>query len=132
MMQEKHLYEYAVIRYVPRIEREEFINIGLVMMCKRRRWIRLRLDINATRINAFAPGTDIDAIEGQLKSFCDIARGYSQAGPIAMLEPEERFRWLTAVKSAMLQTSRPHPGHCTDLEATFDRLMAELVSEPAP
>lgn len=132
MMQEKHLYEYAVIRYVPRIEREEFINIGLVMMCKRRRWIRLGLDINATRINAIAPGTDIDTIERQLKSFCDIARGYPTAGPIAMLEPEERFRWLTAVKSAMLQTSRPHPGHCTDLEATFDRLMAELVSEPAP
>lgn len=128
MMHDKHLYEYAVIRYVPRIEREEFINIGLVMMCKRRRWIKLRLDINPRRILALAPGSDISAIEGQLQSFSAIARGHAAAGPIAMLEPEERFRWLTAVKSAMLQTSRPHPGHCTDLEATFDRLMAELVS----
>lgn len=127
-MHGKHLYEYAVIRYVPRIEREEFINIGLVMMCKRQRWIRMRVDINPSRINAIAPGSDIGVISHQLTAFVNIARGDSAGGPMAMLEPEERFRWLTAVKSAMLQTSRPHPGHTTDLEATFDRLMAELVS----
>lgn len=126
-MHDENLYEYATLRYVPRIEREEFINVGLVMMCKRRRWMRLRVHIDAKRMEAFAGYLACDRIESQLDAFRAIAEGRRQAGPIAECPVEERFRWITAVKSACIQTSRPHPGLTDDLDATFDRLFAELV-----
>lgn len=126
-MQEEHLYEYAVIRYVPRVEREEFINIGLVMMCKRRKWLKVSWQLDPVRLAAFrALHTDAE-IERQLQTFRLLAEGDRAGGPMASLPVEERFRWLTAVKSASLQTSRPHPGKTADLDDTFDRLYAELV-----
>lgn len=127
-MQEKHLYEYAVVRYVPRVEREEFVNVGLIMMCKRRRWLRVVLAPEWNRIDAIAAGpVDRDDVSRQLSAFDIIGNARDRANPIAALEAEERFRWLTAVRSACIQTSRPHPGICDDLDATFDRILAELV-----
>lgn len=122
---ESHLYEYAVIRYVPSVEREEFINVGLVMMCKRRRWVRAAYELNRARLAAFAPLVEIEAVGRQLESFGRIAGGC--CGPIGELDAHERFRWLTAVRSACVQTSRPHPGKCADLDETFARLYRELV-----
>lgn len=122
---ERHLYEYAVIRFLPRVEREEFINVGLIMMCKRRRWIRVALHCDPVRILAFCPAVEIDSLRAQLDSFTRIAGGCP--GPIGSLEAHERFRWLTAVRSACIQTSRPHPGHTSDLDLTFARLFAELI-----
>lgn len=124
-MRERHLYEYAVIRFVPRVEREEFMNVGLIMMCKCRRWIRVALHCDPARIEAFAPCSGSEGLRAQLDSFTRIVAGCP--GPIGSLEAHERFRWLTAVRSACVQTSRPHPGVTDDLDATFDRLMAELV-----
>ena len=119
------LYEYAVVRYVPRVEREEFVNIGLLMMCKRRRWLQSQFSIDQERLRAFDPDVDIDALRQQICMF-------SRALPD--LPAEERFRWLTAVKSSVLQTSRPHPGLVENdgeplelLQATFTRLFARLV-----
>ena len=127
-MQEKHLYEYAVVRYVPRVEREEFVNVGLIMMCKRRRWLRVVLAPEWNRIDVIAAGpVDRDDVSRQLSAFDIIGNARYRANPIAALEAEERFRWLTAVRSACIQTSRPHPGICDDLDATFDRILAELV-----
>lgn len=126
-MQDQNLYEYAVIRYVPDVEREEFINVGIAMMCKRRRWLKVELHINAERIFAISPDADIDALRRQLQSFADIAAGEKSAGPISQYPVEERFRWITAVKSCVIQTSRPHPGMTADLEYTFDRLFSGLV-----
>ena len=127
-MQEKHLYEYAVVRYVPRVEREEFVNVGLIMMCKRRRWLRVVLAPEWNRIDVIAAGpVDRDDVSRQLSAFDIIGNARDRANPIAALEAEERFRWLTAVRSACIQTSRPHPGICDDLDATFDRILAELV-----
>lgn len=120
-----NLYEYAVIRYVPRVEREEFINVGLVMMCKKLRWVKARILLDRERVLAFSREVDLAAVESQLQSFLRIAEGC--AGPIGTLEAHERFRWLTAVRSACIQTSRPHPGHSSDLPSTFDRLFDELV-----
>lgn len=125
------IYEYAVVRYVPRVEREEFINVGLLMMCKRRRWLRSAMALDRGRILAFDPGADPDALQRQLAMF-------DPAGTaLADCSPEERFRWMSAVKSAVIQTSRPHPGliDCPAaspeapalLEATFERLLRELV-----
>lgn len=123
---EKHLYEYAVVRYVPRVEREEFINVGLVMMCKRRRWLRVKINCDNARIAALWKDADITALIHQLESFTDIAEGKG-CSPIAQLEAHERFRWLTAVRSASIATSRPHPGLTNDLDATFLRLYSELI-----
>ncbi|MCM1336884.1 MAG: DUF3037 domain-containing protein [Candidatus Amulumruptor caecigallinarius] len=125
----KHLYEYAVVRYVPQVEREEFVNVGLLMMCKRTGWLRVGIHCDPTRICALAPGTDVAALRGHLESFERHAAGGH--GPIASLEPHERFRWLTAVRSACIQTSRPHPGITNDLDATFSRLWGELVANPS-
>lgn len=124
---EKHLYEYAIVQFIPRVERQEAVNVGLVMMCKRRRWLRTRTVVDPGRLLAFAPDADLPLLERQLESFCAVASGKS-CSPIATLETHERFRWLTAVRSACISTTRPHPGHTDNLDATFDRLFAELVS----
>ncbi len=122
---EKHLYEYAVIRYVPRVEREEFVNVGLIMMCKRRRWIRTAITPDLSRAVSLFPETETDLLREQLESFNATASGKSE--PMGQAEVHERFRWLTAVRSASIQTSRPHPGKCYQLDETFDRLYSELV-----
>lgn len=127
-MQDRHLYEYAVVRYVPRVEREEFVNVGLVMMCKRQRWLRTRIEPDFRRIEALGSQHTPDELRRQLESFRRIAEQQAGSGAIAALdEVTERFRWLSAVRSACIQTSRPHPGICSDLDATFDRLFEELV-----
>ncbi|MDE6018979.1 MAG: DUF3037 domain-containing protein [Muribaculaceae bacterium] len=126
-MQELNKYEYAVLRYVPRVEREEFVNVGLAMMCKRRRWIKVRILLCEEKILAMQKESDLDALGRQLQSFIDIAEGKRGAGPVAEYPVEERFRWISAVKSSVIQTSRPHPGLCEDLETTFSHLFEELV-----
>lgn len=126
-MQEKHLYEYAVVRYVPRVEREEFVNVGLLMMCKRSKWIKAAISVPYNKINTFDNELTKEQLENQLGSFVKIANGNHSDGFILAYPVEERFRWLTSVKSASIQTSRPHPGYCMDLEATFLRLFKELV-----
>ncbi len=126
-MQELNKYEYAVVRYVPRVEREEFINVGLAMMCKRRRWIKVAISIPEGKLCAMCPDADKAVLAHQLQAFIDIADGKRGAGPVAQYPVEERFRWISAVKSSVIQTSRPHPGLCEDLDATFQRLFEELV-----
>ncbi len=124
------IYEYAVLRYVPSIEREEFINVGLMMMCKRHRWLRTEVVIDRGRLLAFDPKADEESLRRQLAMF-DAA-----SGALAGLPVEERFRWFAAVKSCVVQTSRPHPGVISIednqspgdvLETTFARLLDALV-----
>lgn len=125
----ENLYEYAVVRFVPKVEREEFVNVGLIMMCKRRRWIRTAIVDDFTRVEAFAPESPISGhlLRKHLDAFESMASGHVSAGEMSAWPVEERFRWLTAVRSACIQTSRPHPGISSDLDADFDRLFAELV-----
>ncbi len=126
-MQEKHLYEYAVIRVVPRVEREEFINAGVVVFCKRKRFIKVLFTIDEAKITMLAPEADLDQISRNLESFRKIGEGATDGGPIARLEVPERFRWLTAVRSSVIQTSRPHPGLCDDLEYRAQKLFEDYV-----
>ena len=126
-MQELQLYEYAVIRVVPRVEREEFLNVGIILFCKRAKKIIVRFAIDETRLQSFAADLDIEQIRLNLESFVKIGLGMNSGGPIAKFDVPERFRWLTAVRSSVIQTSRPHPGMCVDLDRTFERLFAELV-----
>ncbi len=126
-MQEQNKFEYAVVRFVPNVEREEFLNVGLAMMCKRKRWLKVAIRLSEEKLAALCPKVDKEALARQLQSFVDIADGKRTAGPIAMYPVEERFRWIAAVKSSIIQTSRPHPGLCTDLDTTFARLFSDLV-----
>lgn len=126
-MQDKHLYEYAVIRVVPRVEREEFVNAGVVVFCKRQKFIKVLYTVNEQKILMLSPETDIDQIRLNLESFERIARGDKNGGPIAQFDIAERFRWLTAVRSSVIQTSRPHPGFCGDMEKLAERLFYDLV-----
>jgi len=126
-MHEKHLYDYAVIRVVPKVEREEFINVGLMLFCKRQKYLRIEYQIPVKKINSFCPEFDIEQLKINLDSFVNICNGKKEGGPIATFEIAERFRWLTAVKSSSIQTSRPHSGFSSNLDATFEKLYTELV-----
>lgn len=126
-MQDRHLYEYAVIRVVPRVEREEFINVGVILFCKRKRFVKMIYTINESRLLALHAALDIEQLRANLDSFQRIAQGAKNGGPIALMETPERFRWLTAVRSSVIQTSRPHPGLCLDLDEKAQQLFTALV-----
>ena|SRR5687768_3755988 len=126
-MQDKCLYEYAVIRVVPLVEREEFINVGIILFSKRQKFITVRYALNEEKLRMLCKDVDIEQVKQNLQSFEKIALGKKDGGPIAAMDLAERFRWLTAVRSSVIQTSRPHPGLCDDLEATVKRLFEELV-----
>ncbi len=126
-MQEKHLYEYSVIRVVPRVEREEFINVGIILFCKRQRYLRAIISFEKSKLLTLHSAADIDQIDLNLKSFARICENGGKGGPISLFEVSERFRWLTAVRSSVIQTSRPHPGFSRNLDATIEKLVKELV-----
>jgi hypothetical protein len=126
-MQENKIYEYAVIRLVPKVEREEFFNIGLMMFSKKEKFIKVAFYLCPDKFRYMHSKLDYDDIIQNLESFQKIASGDKNGGPIAQLEIPERFRWLTAVRSSVVQTSRPHPGKSKDLEKTFGKLFEELV-----
>ncbi len=126
-MQEDKIYEYAVIRLVPKVEREEFFNIGLVMFSKKEKFIRVEFYLCPDKFKLMHSKLDYEDIIQNLESFQKIANGDKNGGPIALLDIPERFRWLTAVRSAVVQTSRPHPGKSKDLNITFGKLFEELV-----
>ncbi len=126
-MQEDKLYEYAVIRLVPKVEREEFFNIGLLMFSKKENYLRIAFHVCPDKFQLMYHTLEYHEIQEHLDRFRNIATGASDGGPIAQLGVPERFRWLTAVRSAVLQTSRPHPGKTKNLDATFERLFEELV-----
>ncbi|WP_339919552.1 DUF3037 domain-containing protein [uncultured Flavobacterium sp.] len=126
-MQEKHLYEYSVIRVVPRVEREEFLNVGIIVFCKKAKFIKMLYTVNVAKMELFSGDLDLEQLELNLESFQKIAHGTMQGGPIAQFDIPSRFRWLTALRSSAIQTSRPHPGLCDDLEKTIQRLFEDMV-----
>lgn len=126
-MQEDKIYEYAVIRLVPKVEREEFFNIGLVMFSKKEKFIKVEFYLCPDKFKLMRSKIDYEDVIQNLESFKKIADGAKDGGPIAQLEIPGRFRWLTAVRSSVVQTSRPHPGKSRNLEDTFGRLFEELV-----
>lgn len=120
------LYEYAIVRLVPDIERGEMLNVGLAMMCKRRRWVRVAVELDRHIAARLVPLCNLDDVDTQLNAMAEVAAGRGES-PIAALDAHERFRWLTAVRSTCIATSRPHPGVTRDLDATFDELFTRLV-----
>lgn len=127
-MQEQHLYEYSIIRVVPRVEREEFINVGVVLCHWKKDFLGCKIKLDPKKLLALDPHADIEMIQLNLASFEKICTGSAKGGTIATMDLASRFRWLTAVRSSIIQTSRPHPGYAEDLEKTLERLFEENVA----
>lgn len=133
-MAERVPYLYTVLRLVPRIERGEAMNIGLVMFCRPQRFLRVDYEIDRDRMRSFAGDVDVDLIQSRLASLSLIAAADQRGGPVAALDIGERFHWLSNVSNTMIQPGEVHPGLTMDAEATFARLFADLVAplQPSP
>jgi hypothetical protein len=117
-------YDYAVIRVVPRVEREEFVNAGVILSCPGARFLEARVELDSARLVALDPGVDLDMVIAYLAAFPAICAG---AGPIGELPPRQRFHWLTAQRSSIIQTSPVHTGRCGDPLAALEHLMTRMV-----
>jgi len=126
-MQEKDLFEYAVIRVVPYVEREEFINVGVILYCKHQDFLGVKWSLDESFVKQFAPHLDLVEVHQHLCSFDIISKGGTDGGTIGMMDLPGRFRWLTATRSTILQSSNVHPGFTEDAQATLDHLFSQLV-----
>ena len=127
-MRENQLFEYAVIRVVPRVEREEFLNVGVILLCAPQKFLGTRITLDETRLCLLCNEVEMDELKEYIRSFERICKGGVEGGTIGMLPLAERFRWLTASRSTVLQTSKVHPGLCLDANEKLDQLYHELVS----
>jgi Protein of unknown function (DUF3037) len=123
----KYLFEYAVIRVVPRVEREEFLNVGVILYCKDQKFLGCLYALDSKRFESFCNNFDCDDLEEHLKAFEWICDGDPKGGPIGLLDLASRFRWLTATRSTVVQTSKVHPGFSDDPRATLEKLHQQLV-----
>lgn len=123
-------FDYAVVRVVPRVERGEFINAGIILFCRTRRFLRARIALDRARLAALAPACDPDEVQRHLDVIALVAAGGPAAGPIGRLSQAERFHWLVAPRSTIIQPSPVHSGLSHDPAATLDQLFDELVQVP--
>ena len=126
-MQDKLVYEYALIRFVPKVERGEFLNVGVILLCKRKGYLAVKYHIDKKRLSAFSDEVDFKELEDYLHTWELIAQGNSNGGPIAQLDPANRFRWLTAPRSTIIQSSGAHPGLCGEPEKILEDLFQKYV-----
>ncbi len=130
-MPDKHVYEYSVIRIVPLVERGECLNVGVILYCRGKRFLDIRLQLDRERLLAFLPSgkkdIDLDEIESYLKVWQLISAGDPAGGPIASQDAAGRFRWLTAPRSTIIQPSPLHPGLCSDPKEALDRMFQKYV-----
>ncbi len=120
-------YDYAVIRVVPRVERQEFVNAGVILWCQERDFLQARIELDEARVRMLDAAVDLDAVRRHLASISIICAGGDDAGPIGKLPKRERFDWLVAPRSTIIQTSAVHTGRCTDAGATMERLLDSMV-----
>jgi hypothetical protein len=125
-------YDYAVIRVVPRVEREEFVNVGVIVSCPQRDFLDCRIEIDEARLLALFPSIDLELVRRHLASIPAICRGGDDAGPIGKLPARERFRWLIAPRSTIIQASPAHTGRCDDPPKLLEHLLAEMVRSGTP
>lgn len=126
-MREKYLFEYAVIRFVPRVEREEFVNVGVVLLCVANKFLEASICVDQAKIICLNKETDLDVLQNHLVAFENIAKGVKGSGVIGFYDIASRFRWLTATRSTIIQCSKVHPGFCSDPSETLDKLLEQLV-----
>jgi hypothetical protein len=123
-----HTYDYAVVRVVPRVERGEFVNVGVIVSCDATDSLQARIELEPARVLALDPSSDIEAIRAALGAIESVCRGAEAAGPLGALSARERFHWLVAPRSAVIQTSPAHTGRTADPEGVLDRLFAAMVA----
>lgn len=126
-MQGRELYEYALLRLVPRAEREEFFNIGVILYCRRSRYLGVKLQIDESLAQAMCKDIDLQTIRAHIRAFQLIANGEEGGGVIAALDIADRFRWLTAARSTLLQCSKVHAGMTNDAAAALEDIFARHV-----
>ncbi|HYP51292.1 MAG TPA: DUF3037 domain-containing protein [Pyrinomonadaceae bacterium] len=120
-------FDYAVIRLVPRVEREEFFNVGVIVSCPSQQFLDARIYLSEEKLKAFAPALDAETARKYLEIIPKICAGDRAAGVIGRLKPRERFYWLTAQRSTIVQTSPVHTGFCTDAAEMLQRLFDKMV-----
>lgn len=124
------LYDYAILRVVPRVEREEFLNVGVLLAPASGERLLARVELDRERLLALAPGIDMALVERQLQAIVAISEGQPGSGRIGQLSPRARFHWLTAKRSALIQTSPAHTGQCEDPQRMLEHLMQRMVRVP--
>ena len=127
-MQEKHLFEYAVLRVVPRVEREEFVNVGVILYCQSQKFLKVLFHLNEEKLRIFCVKTDVEELRNYLIALEKICMGGKDGGTIGKLSLASRFRWLTATRSSVVQSSKVHPGLCIDADETLRNLFEQLVN----
>lgn len=126
-MQELDTYDYAVIRVVPRVERQEFINVGVIVSCMKVKFLEAQISLDEDRLLALFPSINLEEVRRHLSTIPQICKGGKEAGPIGKLSQRERFHWLVAPRSTIIQTSPAHSGKCKDPEAVLRQLMRKMV-----
>ena len=129
-MPDHSTYDYAVIRVVPRVDREEFVNVGVIVSCPAMGFLEARIEVDEPRLLALDPALDLVEVRRHLATIPAICAGGDSAGPIGALPPRERFRWLTSPRSTIIQTSAAHTGRCEDPRALLEHLLATMVRPP--
>lgn len=127
MQDELCTFDYATIRLVPRVEREEFFNVGVILSCPAHKFLEARIHLNEARLQCFAPETDAETIRQYLDIIPKICAGKPEAGVIGRLTPRERFYWLTAQRSTIVQSSPVHTGLTNDAARMLERLFMKMV-----
>ena len=122
-----HTYDYAIVRVVPRVERGEYVNAGIILSCDVERFLQACIELDERVLLALDPEVDLDLIRRTLAAIPAICTGGADAGAIGRLSVRERFHWLVAPRSTMVQTSPVHTGRCTDLNSALSHLMATMV-----
>jgi hypothetical protein len=126
-MRDKCTFEYAIIRVIPKVEREEFLNVGAIVFSKSRKFLGMKYLINENRLRAFSPEMDVEELKKHLAAWEAVCAGSPAGGFIGQLDLADRFRWLTAARSTILQSTRPHPGICSDPEKELEWLFQAFV-----
>ena len=129
-MRDHYPYDYAVFRVVPRVEREEFVNVGVIVSCPAKDFLEARVELDEQRVAALDPSLDLESIRVHLATIPAICAGGEQAGPIGQLPQRERFHWLVAPRSTTIQVSAVHTGSCTDPIEVLEHLLNTMVRRP--
>ena len=130
-MRDHYPYDYAVLRVVPRVEREEFVNVGVIVSCPARDFLEARIELDEQKLAALDSALDVDSIRTHLAAIPIICAGGEQAGPIGQLTQRERFHWLVAPRSTIIQTSPVHTGYCKEPLEVLEHLLNTMVRPPA-
>ena len=131
-MPDPSTYDYAIVRVVPRVERGEFVNAGVILSCAAAGYLQCRIELDEARLLALDPNADLAGLHAGLAAIPLICAGGAAAGALGRLSARERFHWLVAPRSASIQTSAVHTGRCSSLEATLEHLMRTMVRRPEP